>query len=89
MALDTKGKQYNNEHPKFNLFDKYSNIFKKEKEEKPVFQVTNLPGQEEKKSSTLDLETAKTISGNPSLTQEELKLFKQTTKDKQEIESNI
>ena len=42
-----------------------------------------------KKSSTLDLETAKTISGNPSLTQEELKLFKQTTKDKQEIESNI
>ena len=23
MALDTKGKQYNNEHPKFNLFDKY------------------------------------------------------------------
>jgi hypothetical protein len=36
-----------------------------------------------------DLETAKTISGNPSLTREELKSFKETAKDKQEIESNI
>ena len=39
--------------------------------------------------STLDLETAKTISGNPSLTREELKSFKETAKDKQEIKSNI
>ena len=82
-------KKYTNEHGKFNQFDKYSNIFKKEKEEKPVFKVTNLPGQEEKKSSPLDLETAKTISGNPSLTREELKSFKETAKDKQEIKSNI
>ena len=86
-------KKYTNEHGKFNQFNKYSNIFKKENEEKPVFKVTNLPGQEamsgEKKSSTLDLETAKTLSGNPSLTREELKSFKQTTKDKQEIKSNI
>ena len=86
-------KKYINEHSKFNQFDKYSNVFKKEKGEKPIFKVTNLPGQEvmsgEKKSSTLDLETAKTISGNPSLTRDELKSFKQTTKDKQEIKSNI
>ena len=86
-------KKYINEHGKFNQFNKYSNIFKKEKEEKPVFKVTNLPGQGvmpgEKKSSTLDLETAKTLSGNPSLTREELKSFKETTKDKQEIESKI
>jgi hypothetical protein len=73
-----------NEHGKFNKFDKY----KAKQEVKPTLKVSNLSG-EEKKSSTLDLETAKTISGNPSLTQEELKLFKQTTKDKQEIESNI
>ena len=73
-----------NEHGKFNKFDKY----KAKQEDKPILKVSNLSG-EEKKSSTLDLETAKTISGNPSLTQEELKLFKQTTKDKQEIESNI
>ena len=73
-----------NEHGKFNQFDKY----KAKQEVKPILKVSNLSG-EEKKSSTLDLETAKTISGNPSLTQEELKLFKQTTKDKQEIESNI
>ena len=89
--MDTK--KYTNEHGKFNQFDKYSNIFKKEKAENPVFKVTILPGQEampgEKKSSTLDLETAKTISGNPSLTREELKSFKETTKDKQKIESNI
>jgi hypothetical protein len=81
-------KKYINEHGKFNQFDKYSNIFKKEKENKPILKVPNLPG-EEKKSSTLDLETAKTLSGNPSLTREELKSFKQTTKDKQEIKSNI
>ena len=73
-----------NEHGKFNKFDKY----KAKQEVKPILKVSNLSG-EEKKSTTLDLETAKTISGNPSLTQEELKLFKQTTKDKQEIESNI
>ena len=73
-----------NEHGKFNKFDKY----KAKQEVKPIIKVSNLSG-EEKKSSTLDLETAKIISGNPSLTQEELKLFKQTTKDKQEIESNI
>ena len=73
-----------NEHGKFNKFDKY----KAKQEVKPILKVSNLSG-EEKKSSTLDLETAKTISGNPSLTQEEIKLFKQTTKDKQEIESNI
>ena len=82
-------KKYTNEHGKFNQFDKYSNIFKKEKEEKPVFKVTNLPGQEEKKSSVLNLETAKALSGNPSLTKDELKSFKETTKDKQKIESNI
>jgi hypothetical protein len=89
--MDTK--KYINEHGKFNQFDKYSNIFKKEKENKPILKVPNLPGQDtmsgEKKSSTLDLETAKTLSGNPSLTREELKSFKQTTKDKQEIKSNI
>ena len=73
-----------NQHGNFNNFDKY----KAKQEVKPILKVSNLSG-EEKKSSTLDLETAKTISGNPSLTQEELKLFKQTTKDKQEIESNI
>ena len=86
-------KKYTNEHGKFNQFNKYSNIFKKEKEEKPILKFTNLPGQDtmsgEKKSSTLDLETAKTLSGNPSLTRDELKSFKQTTKDKQEIKSNI
>ena len=86
--MDTK--KYTNEHGKFNQFDKYSNIFKKEKEEKPVFKVTNLPGQEaipgEKKSSTLDLETAKTISGNPSLTREELKQLKEAAKNKEDIE---
>ena len=86
-------KKYINEHSKFNQFDKYSSVFKKEKEEKPILKFTNLPEQGtmpgEKKSSTLDLETAKTLSGNPSLTRDELKSFKQTTKDKQEIKSNI
>ena len=84
MVFRPEDKAVLNEHGKFNKFDKY----KAKQEVKPVFKVSNLSG-EEKKPSTLDLETAKTISGNPSLTREELKSFKQTTKDKQEIKSNI
>ena len=88
MALDTKGKQYNNEHPKFNLFDKYKS------KKADVMKVADISQKDIDLSksngySTVDLETAKMLSGNPTLTQEELKLFKQTTKDKQEIESNI
>ena len=36
--------------------------------------------------STVDLETAKMLSGNPTLTQEELTQLKETAKNKEDIE---
>ena len=77
-----------NEHGKFNQFDKYK------AKKADVMKVADISQKDIDLSksrgySKLDLDTAKMLSGNPTLTQEELKLFKQTTKDKQEIESNI
>ena len=37
--MDTK--KYTNEHGKFNQFDKYSNIFKKEKVNPSIFKMAN------------------------------------------------
>ena len=85
MALDTKGKQYNNEHPKFNLFDKYKS------KKADVMKVADISQADinlskSKGFSTLDLETAKMLSGNPTLTQKELTQLKETAKNKKDIE---
>ena len=85
MALDTKGKQYNNEHPKFNLFDKYKS------KKADVMKVADISQKDinlskAKGFSTVDLETAKMLSGNPTLTQEELTELKETAKNKEDIE---
>ena len=77
-----------NEHGKFNQFDKYK------AKKADVMKVADISQKDidlskSKGYSTVDLDTARMLSNNPTLTQEELKLFKQTTKDKQEIESNI
>ena len=85
MALDTKGKQYNNEHPKFNLFDKYKS------KKADVMKVADISQKDinlskAKGFSTVDLDTAKMLSGNPTLTQEELKQLKETAKNKKDIE---
>ena len=85
MALDTKGKQYNNEHPKFNLFDKYKS------KKADVMKVADISQKDinlskAKGFSTVDLETAKMLSGNPTLTQEELTQLKETAKNKEDIE---
>ena len=85
MALDTKGKQYNNEHPKFNLFDKYKS------KKADVMKVADISQKDidlskSKGYSTVDLETAKMLSGNPTLTQEELKQLKEAAKNKEDIE---
>ena len=83
MALDTKGKQYNNEHPKFNLFDKYKS------KKADVMKVADISQKDinlskAKGFSTVDLETAKMLSGNPTLTQEELTQLKETAKNKED-----
>jgi len=85
MALDTKGKQYNNEHPKFNLFDKYKS------KKADVMKVADISQKDidlskAKGFSIVDLETAKMLSGNPTLTQEELTQLKETAKNKEDIE---
>jgi len=85
MALDTKGKQYNNEHPKFNLFDKYKS------KKADVMKVADISQKDidlskAKGFSTVDLDTAKMLSGNPTLTQEELKQLKEAAKNKKDIE---
>ena len=85
MALDTKGKQYNNEHPKFNLFDKYKS------KKADVMKVADISQKDidlskAKGFSTVDLETAKMLSGNPTLTQKELTQLKETAKNKEDIE---
>tara|TARA_R100001443_G_scaffold79752_2_gene86830 strand:- start:65 stop:346 length:282 start_codon:yes stop_codon:yes gene_type:complete len=85
MALDTKGKQYNNEHPKFNLFDKYkskkANVMKVADISQKDIDLSKAKG-----FSTVDLETAKMLSGNPTLTQKELTQLKETAKNKEDIE---
>ena len=85
MALDTKGKQYNNEHPKFNLFDKYKS------KKADVMKVVDISQKDidlskAKGFSKVDLDTAKMLSGNPTLTQEELKQLKEAAKNKEDIE---
>ena len=85
MALDTKVEQYNNEDPKFNLFDKYKS------KKADVMKVADISQKDidlskAKGFSTVDLDTAKMLSGNPTLTQEELKQLKEAAKNKKDIE---
>ena len=75
-----------NEHAKFNKFDKYK------AEQKPdVMKVADISQMDidvskAKGYSAVDLNTARMLSGNPTLTQKELDQLKKTAKDKQEIE---
>ena len=85
MALDTKGKQYNNEHPKFNLFDKYKS------KKADVMKVADI-SEKDINASTLkgfkkyNLESLKELGiVNPSLTDEELETLKKS-KNKEDIE---
>ena len=85
MALDTKGKQYNNEHPKFNLFDKYKS---KKADVMKVADISqaDIDASKSRNYSVIDLETARDISNNPTLTQEELNELKKAAKDKTKVE---
>ena len=74
-----------NEHAKFSKFDKYK------AEQKPdVMKVADISQRDINLSdkrgySKLDLDTARTLSGNPTLTQNELEQLKKAAKDKQEL----
>ena len=75
-----------NEHAKFNKFDKYK------AEQKPdVMKVADISKMDIDVSksrgySTVDLNTARMLSGNPTLTQKELELLKKSAKEKKKVE---
>ena len=75
-----------NEHAKFSKFDKYK------AEQKPdVMNVADISKMDidiskAKGYSTVDLNTARMLSGNPTLTQKELEQLKKAAKDKEKIE---
>ena len=76
-----------NEHAKFNKFDKYK------AEQKPdVMKVADISKMDigiskAKGYSTVDLDTARMLSGNPTLTQKELEQLKKAAKDDQKLET--
>ena len=75
-----------NEHSRFNKIDKY-----KAKKPVDVMQVADISQKDIDLSksrgySKLDLDTAKMLSGNPTLTQEELDQLKKAAKAKDKVE---
>ena len=76
-----------NEHAKFNKFDKYK------AEQKPdVMKVADISQMDIDISkgrgySTVNLDTARMLSNNPTLTQKELEQLKKAAKDKEKLES--
>ena len=76
-----------NEHSKFNKFDKYK------AEQKPdVMKVADISKKDIDVSkargySKVDLDTAKILSGNPILTQDELDQLKKAAKDDKKLET--
>ena len=75
-----------NEHAKFNKFDKY-----KAKQKPDVMKVADISQKDidvskAKGHSTVDLDTAKMLSGNPTLTQDELDQLKKAVKDDKKLE---
>jgi len=74
-----------NEHAKFSKFDKY-----KAEQRPDVMKVADISQRDidlsdKRGYSKLDLDTARTLSGNPTLTQKELEQLKKAAKDKQEL----
>ena len=79
-------KTIGNEHQKFTTMDKY-----KAKQKPDIMQVADISQRDidlsdKRGYSKLDLDTARTLSGNPTLTQKELEQLKKVAKDKQELE---
>ena len=74
-----------NEHSRFNKIDKYKD------NKASVMKVADISQKDinlskERGYSKLDLDTAKMLSGNPTLTQEELNQLKKAAKDKNKVE---
>ena len=81
-------KKYTNEHPKYTMFDKY-----KADKDSLVGARVDISGKDINASkmkgySAVDLETAKELSMNPTLTEAELTNLKKAVKDKKKIRAN-
>ena len=75
-----------NEHAKFSKFDKY-----KAEQRPDVMKVADISKMDidvskAKGYSTVDLDTARMLSSNPTLTQKELDQLKKAAEDKQKLE---
>ena len=84
MALTDK--KYANEHPKFTMFDKY----KQDKDSlvgaRADISQKDIDLSKSKGGRALDLETAKMLTNNPTLTQKELDELKKAAKEKKKLE---
>ena len=88
--VSTFDKKFTNEHGKYNEFDKYKSkvILEQEKEPTLVADISqaNIDMSKSKGGSALDLDTARMLSSNPTLTEKELKLLKKSAKEKIQLE---
>jgi hypothetical protein len=89
--VSTLDKKFTNEHGKYSQFDKYKSKVLLEKEKKEPILKTDISQKDidlskSKAGSKLDLETARTLSGNPTLTQDELNKLKAAAKKKEIVE---
>ena len=84
MALTDK--KYANEHPKFNMFDKYKTDKDSLVGARADISQKDIDLSKSKGGRTLDLETAKMLSNNPTLTQKELDELKKAAKEKKKLE---
>jgi len=89
MVSTLDKKKFTNEHGKYSQFDKYKSKVILEKE-KPTL-VADISQKDIALSKTkdypgVDLDTARMLSGNPTLTQKELELLKKSAKEKKKVE---
>ena len=75
-----------NEHAKFNKFDKYKAGQKPDVMKVADISQMDIDVSKAKGYSTVDLDTARMLSNNPTLTQKELDQLKKAAKDKEKLE---
>ena len=83
--VSTLDKKFTNEHGKYSQFEKYKSKVLLEKEKKEPILKADISQKDIDLSKSrdypgVDLDTARMLSGNPTLTQEELELLKNRLK---------
>ena len=87
--VSTLDKKFTNEHGKYNEFDKYKSKVILEKDKPTLVADISQKDIDLSKSKDypgVDLDTARMLSGNPTLTQKELELLKKSAKEKKKVE---